>query len=206
MGESIFIGCGFAFAAAIQPGPLQAFLFSRVARNGWKRTLPASFSPILSDGPIAFLVIFLLNHITLTMRGVLQCAGGILLLYFAWTGYRQWKKQIEPQSENKESPPRTLLQAAAVNILNPNPYLGWSLVLGPAVLSAWNKNSIYAIVLVLAFYITMVSTLAMTIFLFGTSRFLSAKGKRILTLVSFIVLALLGVYQVLALFLWSSAA
>ena len=37
--ESIFIGGGFAFAAAIQPGPLQAFLLASVLsrRNEQKR-------------------------------------------------------------------------------------------------------------------------------------------------------------------------
>ncbi len=29
--ENMIIGGGFAFAAAVQPGPLQAFLLSRVA-------------------------------------------------------------------------------------------------------------------------------------------------------------------------------
>ncbi|MCX6121523.1 MAG: LysE family transporter [Ignavibacteriales bacterium] len=203
--ESIFIGCGFAFAAAVQPGPLQAFLFSSVARKGWKRTLPASFSPLLSDGPIALLVLLLLNNIPASMRGVLQCAGGILLLYFAWASYRQWKKKTEPQDNIKDSAPRTLIQAATVNILNPNPYLGWSLVLGPAVLSAWNKSPLHAVVLVFAFYITMVSTLASTIILFGTSRFLSIKGKHALILISSVILALMGVYQMLIIIFRSSA-
>jgi threonine/homoserine/homoserine lactone efflux protein len=140
------------------------------------------------------------------MRGVLQFAGGILLLYFAWASYRQWKKQTEPQDDIKDSAPRTLIQAATVNILNPNPYLGWSLVLGPAVLSAWNKNPLHAVVLVFAFYVTMVTVLASTIILFGTSRFLSISGKRTLILISSILLAIIGVYQVLIIFIRSSAA
>jgi threonine/homoserine/homoserine lactone efflux protein len=194
--ESIFIGCGFAFAAAVQPGPLQAFLLSRVAQKGWKRTLPASFSPLLSDGPIAFLTLVMLNHISTPLRAVLQCAGGILLFYFAWDTYRQWKKHTAPQSEINDSGPRTLMQAATVNILNPNPYLGWSLVLGPAVLSAWHKNSFQAVVLLIAFYGTMVTALASTIYLFGTARLLSIRGKRTLLFISSVLLALMGVYQI----------
>lgn len=45
--EYIFVGGSLAFAAAAQPGPLQAFLLSRVAAVGWKRTLPASLAPIV---------------------------------------------------------------------------------------------------------------------------------------------------------------
>ena len=44
MFELMLIGGGFAFAAAVQPGPLQAFLLARVAADGWKRTLPAALA------------------------------------------------------------------------------------------------------------------------------------------------------------------
>jgi threonine/homoserine/homoserine lactone efflux protein len=192
--ESILIGSGFAFAAAVQPGPLQAFLLSHVSQNGWKRTLPASFSPLLSDGPIALFVLLILNHISPAMYGILQVAGGFLLLYFAWTSYRQWKRHTVIEPDNHSLIPCTLIQAATVNILNPNPYLGWSLVLGPAFLTAWQKSPTQAIVLILAFYTTMVVVLACIIFLFGTSRFLSPAGRRILILVSAAILAAMGVY------------
>ena len=195
MFESILIGCGFAFAAAVQPGPLQAFLLSSVSQNGWKRTLPASFSPLLSDGPIALFVLLLLNQISTAMYGILQAAGGFLLLYFAWTSYRQWKRYSTIVPDNHGLMPRTLIQASMVNILNPNPYLGWSLVLGPAFLAAWQKSPIHAFTLIIAFYATMVLVLAGIIFLFGTTRFLSPAGRRILILLSAIILATMGAYQ-----------
>jgi len=193
--ESIFLGSGFAFAAAVQPGPLQAFLLSSVLQNGWKRTLPASFSPLLSDGPIALLVLILLNHISTTVHGILQAAGGFLLLYFAWAGYRQWKRYTVPEQDSINVMPRTLIQAAFINILNPNPYFGWSLVLGPAFLASWHSNHIVALTLILAFYSTMVLVLACIIFLFGTTRFLTQAGRRSLILISAAILAVMGVYQ-----------
>jgi threonine/homoserine/homoserine lactone efflux protein len=178
----------------VQPGPLQAFLFSSVMHKGWKRTLPASFAPLLSDGPIAVLMIVLLNHVPATMRVVLQAAGGIVLLYFGYAGYKLWKQHASAESNSGKSP-QTLLQAFTVNILNPNVYIGWSLVLGPAVISAWHKSFVNAAVLVLSFYCTMVAALACTIIIFGTSRFLSDNRKHMLMLISAIVLAVLGVYQ-----------
>lgn len=53
----LMLGGGLAFAAVLQPGPLQAFLLSRTIAHGWKRTLPAALSPVLSDLPIALLVL-----------------------------------------------------------------------------------------------------------------------------------------------------
>jgi threonine/homoserine/homoserine lactone efflux protein len=204
--ECLFIGSGFAFAAAIQPGPLQTFLLASVVQKGWKRTLPASFSPLLSDGPIALLTLLVLNRIPETMSRILQSAGGIFLVYLAWASYRRWRQPTMTEPETNDSVPRTLVQAATVNILNPNPYLGWSLVLGPAFIAAWHQSPTNAVVLLIAFYATMVTVLACTILFFGTTSILGPGGRRVLILVSAITLALLGVYQLVSSLLRGIAA
>ena len=78
--EYIVIGGGFAFAAAAQPGPLQAFLISRVAADGWRRTLPAAFAPLVSDGPIAVVVLTLLHQVARGFESCLKGVGGIFHL------------------------------------------------------------------------------------------------------------------------------
>lgn len=188
-------GAGFAFAAAVQPGPLQAFLLSKVADKGVKATLPAALAPLISDGPIAILVLFVLKSLPQRMGGFLQIAGGLLLLYLACAAFRQWLKPPGALREGERPAPHTLLQAVAVNILNPNPYLGWSLVLGPRVLSAWSRSPAAAVALICGFYGTMVIMLALTIVAFGTARFLGARGRRMLILVSALLLAALGILQ-----------
>jgi threonine/homoserine/homoserine lactone efflux protein len=198
MFEYILIGSGFAFAAAIQPGPLQAFFLSSVAQRGWKRTLPASFAPLISDGPIAALTLLILNQVPDIMSTVLRAVGGVFLIYLAWGSYRQWKLTTPTGDEDSASAPQTLFKAALVNILNPNPYLGWSLVLGPAFLDAWGQSPANAAALVIAFYGTMVVALSATIMLFGTTRFLGPEGRRALILVSAVVLTALGIYQIFA--------
>jgi threonine/homoserine/homoserine lactone efflux protein len=196
--EYFIIGSGFAFAAAIQPGPLQAFLLSSVAQKGWKRTLPAAFSPLLSDGPIALLALFVLTRIPEVMSRALRAAGGVFLIYLAWASYRKWKRQTTTSPGTKNAAVRTLIQAVTVNLLNPNPYLGWSLVLGPAVLKAWRENPMNSVALIITFYVIMVAVLAGTILLIGTTRFLGVRGRRALILVSAAALALLGGYQLTA--------
>ena len=193
--EYVALGTGFAFSAGVQPGPLQAFLLARVAANGWKRTLPASLSPVLSDIPIALLVLFALGRLSAVAQLVLRAAGGILLLYFAWSTLQQLRQAPVPSAETPHSAPRTLLQAALVNLLNPNPYLGWALVLGPAAQAAWRQHPSWAVALVVAFYSTMVLTLAASIFLFGTARLLGPRAQRSLIWASGFILAAIGVYQ-----------
>jgi threonine/homoserine/homoserine lactone efflux protein len=194
MYEYLIIGGGYAFAAAIQPGPLQAFLLSSVAQRGWRRTLPAALAPLVSDGPIALLVLLVLNRVPVAMSTILQGAGGLLLLYFAWGSFVQWRRGTSISGSEEGRSPSTLMQAVAVNLLNPNPYLGWSLVLGPAAVTAWHDRPTNAVALVVAFYAVLVTATAGTIALMGTTRFLGERGRRGLLLVSAIVLALLGIY------------
>jgi threonine/homoserine/homoserine lactone efflux protein len=195
MFDAILIGSGFAFAAAIQPGPLTAFLLDSVARRGWKRTLPASLAPMISDIPIAALVLIVLTKIPPIVTVLLRIAGGFFMLYLAVASYRQWKAPASLDEETAAPAPRTLLQAILVNILNPNPYIGWSLVLGPAVLAEWEKSPVNGTALVVAFYLTMALVLAFTIRVFGVSSRLGPAGRKNLVLVSSILLAALGAYQ-----------
>jgi len=74
---NVALGAGLAFAAVVQPGPLQAFLLSRAATDGWKRTLPAAFAPLLSDGPIALLALVVLSRFPLAAQNLLRAAGGL---------------------------------------------------------------------------------------------------------------------------------
>jgi len=206
MTESIIIGAGFAFAAAVQPGPLLAFLLSKVAENGWKRTLPAALSPLLSDGPIAVVVLAVLGRLPRGMDSVLQAAGGVFLLVLAAASYRRWKLASTADSADKGSAPRTLVQAAVVNLLNPGPYLGWSLVLGPAAMNAWGRSPASAVVLIAVFYATMVTMLGLIIFAFGATSLLGPGGRRKLVLASTITLAALGLYLLVEALVWGGLA
>lgn len=197
--EHIIIGGGFAFAAAAQPGPLQAFLLSRVVADGWRRTLPAAFAPIISDGPIAVLMLTLLHNVTSGFERVLKGVGGVVFLYFAVKTFFEWRRMRLSTPTTTHSSPRTLSQAVILNLLNPGPYLGWSLILGPLALEAWTESPANAVALVVSFYSVMLFSLALFIVLVGTTRFLSSSGRQGLVLVSSFALAGIAIYS-----LWSA--
>ncbi len=198
----IVIGAGLAFSAAVQPGPLTAYILSRVVAIGWRRTLPAAFSPLLSDGPIALVALLVLGRLSPAMQGALRAAGGLLLLYFAWRAFRQWRRGGLYSRERAGKVPRTLLEAAFVNVLNPNPYLGWTLILGPAVMAAWREAPRMAVAVVTAFYATITAMLVVLILAFGSARLLGAKLQRALLLVSAAILAGIAVYQLAISITW----
>ena len=206
MFQYIAIGAGFAFAAAAQPGPLQAFLLSRVAVAGWKRTLPAALAPLISDGPIALLVLLLLHNVARGFESFLKGAGGIVLLFFAFRTFLDWRRANQKTEQPVPSAPRTLLHAVAVNAVNPGPYIGWSLVLGPLVLEAWAQNPVHAVALVFSFYLVIVGSLALFIVLLGTTKYLGPRGRRGLLLAASFVLAGIGIYSLISAFSLSRGA
>lgn len=197
MTEQILIGGGLAFTAAVQPGPLQAYLLSRVAAIGWRRTLPAAFSPLLSDGPIALLALLVLGRLSPGAQNILRAAGGALLLFLAARTFLQWRRKEDLEARRGGKTPGTLFEAALVNLLNPNPYLGWALILGPAVLAAWRESPARGMTVVIAFYSVMVAGLALSILAFGSASLLGPRFRRTLLLLSVLVLAVLGAYQLL---------
>lgn len=191
----VAVAVGLAFAAAVQPGPLFAYLLSSTLANGWRRTLPAAFAPLVSDGPIALVALLVLGQLSPGMRGALRAAGGVLLLVLAWGVFRRWTRGDAGDAQPAKPAPRTLPQATMVNVLNPGPYLGWTLVLGPLVLDAWRESPAAGLAVVAAFYGTMIVTMIGMIAAFGTAGLLGPRARRGLLLASGGILAALGVYQ-----------
>jgi threonine/homoserine/homoserine lactone efflux protein len=194
----VIAGAIYAFAAAVQPGPFQAFLVSRTLSLGWRRALPASLSPLISDGPIIVVVLLVLERLPDRLSHGLQIAGGVFLLYLAAGAFRSWWAYEEKTPHAIGSAGRTVFEAALVNLLNPNPYLGWSLVMGPLLIKGWRESPPNAVALLVGFYITMVVALAGIIVLFGKARTLGPRVGRALVGFSAVVLACFGCYQ-----LWS---
>jgi len=197
--EYVLIGGGFALAAAAQPGPLQAFLIARVAADGWRRTLPAALAPVISDGPIALLILVVLHNVARGFESSLKAVGGLVFLYLAGRTLVAWRHARAGEIPKAQSAPRTLLQAVAVNIVNPGPYLGWSLILGPLALEAWAESPAHAAALVLSFYTTIVLSLGLFILLVGTTTRLGPRVRQHLFLVSSVALAAIAIYS-----LWSA--
>jgi len=196
----LILGATYAFAAAVQPGPLQTYVVSQVLSNGWRRTLPAALSPLLSDGPIILLVLFVLTRLPATFDRVLRCAGGVFLLYLAVAAYRTWRKWNDRGrgADLTRSARQSVIRAAIVNLLNPKPYLAWSLVLGPLLLKGWRESPINGIALLAGFYTAMVLTLAGIITLLAGAGRAGPRVNRGLVGLSSIPLACFGCYQ-----LWS---
>jgi threonine/homoserine/homoserine lactone efflux protein len=193
MSTCLILGMAYAFAAAVQPGPLQTYLISQTLSHGWRRTLPAAFCPLISDGPVIVLVLLVLSRVPVWLAQGLRLAGGLYVLYLAWGAVKAWRGY---GTQEMAPAPSNLLRAALVNVLNPNPYISWSLVLGPLLLKAWRETPANGVALLAGFYGTMVLSLAGTIALFAAARNLGPRVTRALIGLSSVALACFGCYLI----------
>jgi threonine/homoserine/homoserine lactone efflux protein len=191
----IIQGIGYGFAAAVQPGPFQTYLISQTLTKGWQRTLPAAFAPLLSDGPIIALCLLVLSQVPRWLERFLYIAGGLFVLFLTYGAYQAWKNFDQNLSLPETRTQQSLLKAALVNILSPGPYIFWSLVTGPILLSGWRETPIYGMEFLASFYTTMILSLTAIIFGFGAARQLGPKINRALLGISAIALFCFGLYQ-----------
>lgn len=191
----ILQGIGYGFAAAAQPGPFQTYLISQTLTRGWKRTLPAALAPLISDGPIILLSLLVLSQVPVWLQKFLYIAGGLFILYLAYGAYNSWKKFDSRTPQAESTGQQSVFKAAIVNVLNPGPYIYWTLVTGPILLKGWRETPVSGIGFLAGFYATLIISLAVIIMVFGIAARLGPKVNRALLGISAIVLFCFGLYQ-----------
>jgi len=188
-------GIGYGFAAAAQPGPFQTYIISQSLSKGWRKAIPAALAPLVSDGPIIALCLFVLSQVPKWLVRFLYIAGGVFILYLAYGAYKTWKNFDSNIPTNESETGQSVWQAALMNALSPGPYIYWSLVTGPILMQGWREMPIYGIGFLTGFYIVLVSGLGSIILVFGVARELGPKVNRVLIGISSVALLVFGLYQ-----------
>lgn len=188
-------GIGYGFAAASQPGPFQTFLISQALTRGWKRALPGAFAPLLSDGPIILVSVFVLSQMPENLQRILYIAGGAFVLYLAYGSYKSWRGYDETTAHPEISGQQTVFKAALTNALSPGAYLFWMFITGPLLVQGWQETPVNGLALLVGFYVTLISGLTAIIIVFGSAKKLGPRLSRTLLGISCIVLLAFGLYQ-----------
>jgi threonine/homoserine/homoserine lactone efflux protein len=190
-----FQGATLGLSATATPGPFQAFLLSQTLKNGWRRTWPAAFAPLISDGPIVATMLLLLTQTPGWFLDGLRIAGGLFVLYLAVGAFLSLKTAritaetiVEPQHQN-------FLKAVAMNALSPGPYIFWGVLAGPIVLEAWRQSPQLGLSFVLGFYGMMIGGSILFIVLFATASQFGPRVNYALRLISGVALVGFGLYQ-----------
>jgi threonine/homoserine/homoserine lactone efflux protein len=188
-------GAMLGFAAAVTPGPLAMYVISQAVIRGRRRALPAAFSPLISDGPIALAVLAVLSRTPPGMIIYLRLLGGAFLFYLAYGAWKSWRSFSE-KPLILESGQSSALKAALINWLNPNPYIAWSVVLGPILLGGWHISPANGIALLAGFYLVMIASMVGMVFIFAAAKQFGAGVQKILIAISSFALAGFAIYQI----------
>ena len=189
----ILQGLTLGFAAGAQPGPFQTYLITQSLANGWRKTLIAAFAPLVSDGPIILVTLFVLKQMPASLQRGLYIAGGLFILFLAWSSIQQWRNFDENAEETPTN--QSLWKAATMNFISPGPYIFWSLVSGPIFLQGLSEAASRGIGFMVAFYGTMISLNIALIILVGAASQIGGRIRRSLLLFASIALGAFGLYQ-----------
>ncbi len=191
-------GLTLGFSAAFTPGPFQAFLLSLTSKLGWMRTWPTAFAPLISDGPIIFVMVFLLARTPEWFLTALQIAGGLFLLYLAYDAfkaYRSFETDRAVEDIHDQGLGKRMLQATLMNAIGPGPYIFWSLIAGPIFLEGLRFSPLMGASFLVGFYGTLIGGNLLFITVFATTRRLGNQFNRPLIGLSALALLIFGVLQ-----------
>lgn len=191
----ILQGLTLGLSAAASPGPFQAYLLSQSLTHGWRRALPLTLAPLVSDGPIIALVLLTLTQMPVWFLRGLQIAGGLFVIYLAWGAFRAFRANVDPAASALPRG-RNFLQAVLMNLLSPGPWTFWSFVLGPIVLRAWAQSPAFGTGFFVAFYTMLIGGLIALVALFAAARHFGPRVTHWLNGLSALALLAFGAYQI----------
>lgn len=197
-----FQGLILGATAAAQPGPFQAFLLSLIARDGWRKTLPAALAPLISDGPIIVLVLLVLIQLPAWLLSVLQIAGGLFLLFLAWGAWQAFRDSSPARDGGlptiQGEVGSNILKASLMNFLSPSPYIFWATVTGPILIETWRQAPTWGLAFLAGFYMALIGGLSLFIFVFAGASRIDPRVNRVLSALSAVGLFAFALYQLVA--------
>ena len=133
-------GALLGLAEGIKPGPLNTLVISETLRYDWKAGTKVALAPLITDAPIITLSA-LLWYTATGISGVatlLYLAGAAFLTYLGIDGLRSPAPSLQ-RDEDTPVEPESLKRGVITNLLNPNPWLFWTLAGAPFLVAAWNQ-------------------------------------------------------------------
>ncbi len=186
-------GAALGFSAAAQPGPFQAYVLARAAREGPVRAMPLALVPLVSDPPLIAAVMVALSQVPAGLLRALQIAGGAFVLWLGTAGLRSLGR---PAPARRREEPRGFWRAVLVNLTNPNAWIFWSLVGGPLLAAAWRGAPARALAFLAGFYLLLVGGNVVLVAAFGSMGRLGPGVARWLGVLSSGALVAFGGWQV----------
>ena len=158
----ISLGLGMGFNAGVSPGPLLALVIAASLRSGLPGGLLVAVSPLITDLPIIALSVLLVGSLPPEATRWVATLGGLVVIWMGVQTIRSGRKaELPGEGGLRAEPRRELWRGAAVNALNPHPYLFWATVGGPALVRGWRESPLHALAFLVSFYVLLLGSKAM---------------------------------------------
>jgi len=201
---ALLIGISYGFASGISPGPTLALTIAQTIQRGWRAGSMVALAPLLTDTPIILLALFLLRLLPLHTVGWMEVLGGVFVIYLgaetvrAVLVHRMTQPTVglvDATSGSRTHLRRVLGQAVLTNLLNPHPYLFWSIAGGQVLVQSVERAGIAgAISFLIGFYSLLVGLKLLLALVVNTCRrWLDGRMYRVLVGSSGLLLCALGI-------------
>ena len=185
-------GVSLGFSAGAMPGPFQSYLISSALAYGWRKSIGIIFAPLITDGPIILLTVFILQQIPDGFIQIVQIIGGLYLLWIAFRAWQRLRAGVTFDAEKAPTASRTMTQGLLMNWLSPGPYLFWATINGPLLVQGLEQSAWHGLAFLLAFYGTFLGFLALYVLVFDRLRRLDEKITRAIFVLTIGVLVVFG--------------
>ena len=124
----------------IKPGPLNTLVITETLQHDWRAGTKVALSPLITDAPIITISAWMWSKAT-SLTGVeafLYLAGAAFLTWLGIDGMRS----ASPNFDDIEAPQEehSLRRGVITNLLNPNPWMFWTLAGAPFMVAAWGQS------------------------------------------------------------------
>jgi threonine/homoserine/homoserine lactone efflux protein len=148
----------FGLVGGIKPGPLITLVITETLQHDWKAGTKVALSPLITDAPIITISAWMWSQAT-SMSGVesiLYLAGATFLTWLGIDGLRGASLNFDDIESPREE--KSLRRGVVTNLLNPNPWMFWTLAGAPFMVAAWNQSPWMPFAFVIPFFTMLIGT------------------------------------------------
>lgn len=197
--SALLLGLSLGFASGISPGPMLVLVLTTALQWGARHGVAVAAAPLLSDLPIVAVSLLTLGRMPGRVVSGMGIVGGLFIVALGVQAMRD-SRTATLTPDPGTTPPSAwsgLRKGAAVNLMNPHPWLAWITAFGPLTLTTWRDSRPAAVALLVGFYAALVGAKALIAILVGGGRHLLTPPRyRVAVLLSGVALAALGVVMV----------
>lgn len=175
MFESLLLaGLLLGAVEGFKPGPLQTLVITETLKKDWRAGFKVTLAPLITDGPIILFCALVVSTLSNNNQlfAIISFAGAGFLSYMAYETYTISGVNISDANTDNSS----LYKGIITNLLNPNPYIYWTLVGSPFLVKAFEVETWLPIVFIFSFFLVFIFCKTITAIIVERSKtFLSSQ-------------------------------